>query len=241
MKYAIFSDIHGNLEAYQAVLDLLKKEENLKYYCVGDIVGYGADPSACIEITKSLNPTIVGGNHDWAAAGLTSTEYFNPYAQKAVLWTASVLTEEEKDWLRSLRLTYEERDMMLVHGTLMEPASFKYVFDLNTAYSMMSLMKTQVGFIGHSHTPAVFTLDKDKIQYATNPRFEVQEGKRYLVNVGSVGQPRDGDRRAAFCIWDKRAGVMEIRRVEYDIGKAQEKILGAGLPSILAERLGKGR
>jgi len=241
MKYAVFSDMHGNLEAYQAVLSALEREDIHKYYCVGDIVGYGADPSVCIDITKRLNPVIVCGNHDWAAAGLTSAENFNPYAKKAVLWTASVLTDEEKDNLRSLKLTYEDEDATLVHGTLMEPEDFGYVFDSETAYNMMNLMKTQVSFIGHSHSPVVFTLYKDKIEYTADPVFKVQEGRKYLVNVGSVGQPRDGDSRAAFCIWDRAARLIEIRRVEYDIGKAQKKILDAGLPGILAERLGEGR
>lgn len=241
MKYIIFSDMHGNIEAYQAVLDALKEEKDTRYFCVGDIVGYGADPRACIEITKRLNPIIVAGNHDWAAVEQTSIEYFNPYAKRAVLWTASMLNKKEKDYLRSLKLTYRDGDMTMVHGTLMQPELFGYVFDLGTAYEMMKLMTTRIGFIGHSHVPGIFSLKGENIEYTFGPKVGISKGKSYLVNVGSIGQPRDGDWRASFCIWDKDAAAIEIKRVRYDIKKAQEKILDAGLPEILAQRLGKGR
>ena len=244
MKYAIFSDIHGNLEAYQAVLGALRKEGELKYFCVGDIVGYGADPAACIKATKRLNPVIVCGNHDWAAVGLTSMEYFNDYAKKAALWTASVLGKEDKDYLSSLKLTYTDEEMTLVHGTLMRPGRFEYVFDFDTAYRMMELMATKIAFIGHSHVPGIFFMEGDNVEYNSGPKVKYSkdsQNKKCLVNVGSVGQPRDGDWRASYCVWDKDAGTLEIKRVEYDVAKARKKILDAGLPEILAERLRKGR
>lgn len=241
MKYAILSDIHSNLEAYKTVLDILNKEKKLKYFCVGDIVGYGADPAPCIEITKRLNPVTVCGNHDWAAVGLTSIEYFNDYAKRAILWSASALNEEDKDYLRSLKLTYADKDMTLVHGTLMQPERFKYVFDLDTAYRMMRLMTTRIAFIGHSHVPGIFSLEKEMIEYTGGPKVKISKDKKYLVNVGSVGQPRDGDWRASFSIWDRDAETIEIRRVKYDVDKAQKKILDAGLPEILAQRLSEGR
>ncbi len=245
MKYAIFSDIHSNLEAYEAVLSALKKEGDLKYFCVGDIVGYGADPAACIEITRRLDPVIVCGNHDWASVELMSMEYFNDYAKKAILWTASVLGQEDKDYLSSLKLTYTDKDMTLVHGTLMHPEHFEYVFDFDTAYRMMELMATKIAFIGHSHVPGVFFMEDNNLEYTNGPKIvcpkNKNKSKRCLVNVGSVGQPRDGDWRASFCICDCDTGTIEIRRVEYDVTKAQKKILDAGLPEILAERLRKGR
>lgn len=241
MKYAIFSDIHGNLEAYESVLKALKREKRLKYFCAGDIVSYGADPVACIKITRKLNPVIVGGNHDWASVGLTPIEYFNDYARKSVLWTASSLDEKGKDYLRSLPLIYIDNEITMVHGTLMRPEDFEYIFDLDTAYKMTNLMVTRIGFVGHSHVPGIFTLENGKIEYTKGPKVKIEKQKRYLVNVGSVGQPRDGDWRASFAIFDRDAGTIEIRRVEYDLPKAQKKILDAGLPEILAERLSEGR
>lgn len=241
MKYIIFSDMHGNLEAYQAVLDALSKEGECKYFCVGDIVGYGADPAPCIETTRGLNPVIVGGNHDWAAVGLTSVEYFNDYAKKAVLWAASALGKDDKDYLRSLKLTYVDRELTLVHGTLMHPEGFEYIFDLYTAFNMMKLMATKVAFVGHSHVPGIFVLEKENIEYTGGPEIKISKDKKYLVNVGSIGQPRDGDWRASFCIWDRAKEILKIKRVEYDIQRAQKKILKAGLPEILAHRLGEGR
>jgi len=241
MKYAIFSDMHGNLEAYKAVLSALEKEGKLKYFCLGDIVGYGADPKACIAMTKEIDPVLVCGNHDWAAVGLASTEYFNDYAKMAVLWTSSVLDEGDKEYLRSLKLTYLDKDMTLVHGTLMRPELFEYVFDIDTAYKMMSIMSTKMAFIGHSHVPGIFTLEGKNIEYTAVRKISISKDKKYLVNVGSVGQPRDGDWLASFCIWDRDARTIEIKRVEYDINKARQKIIDAGLPLFLAERLGEGR
>ena len=188
-----------------------------------------------------MNPALVCGNHDWAAVGLTSVEYFNDYAKKAVSWTTSNLNKQEKEYLKSLKPTYINDDMTLVHGTLMNPALFEYVFDLDTAYRMMGMMTTKVAFIGHSHVPGIFSKENSKIDYTAGPEIEISPNKSYLVNVGSVGQPRDGDWRAAFCIWDKDANTISIKRIEYDLATAQKKILDAGLPKILAQRLGEGR
>lgn len=241
MKYAIFSDMHANLEAYEAVLDALAGEGISRFFCVGDIVGYGADPAPCIALTRKLDPVIVCGNHDWAAAGLFSTEYFNASAKEAVLWTASMLSGADKDYLGSLKLTHADEELTLVHGTLMHPAEFDYVFDLYTAYKMFESMTTKAAFIGHSHAPGIFYTSAGSVEYTRMPEVEISADKRYLVNVGSVGQPRDGDWRASFCVWDKDRGVIEIRRIEYDVGKAKRKILDAGLPASLAERLSEGR
>lgn len=233
--------MHGNLEAYQSALGAMKNEGRLNYFCVGDIVGYGADPSACIDITRRLNPAIVCGNHDWAVAGLAPLEYFNDYARMAVLWTREALTEKDKEYLGSLKLVYMDKDLTMVHGTLSQPALFEYVFDFDTAYRMMARMETPVSFIGHSHSAGIFILDDGKLDFTRGPKIKVEKDKKYLVNVGSIGQPRDGDWRPAFCIWDKGAATIEIKRVEYDIKAAQRKILAVGLPKILADRLSEGR
>lgn len=241
MKYAIFSDIHGNLEAYQAVLNSLKGEGRVKYICVGDIVGYGADPEECIHITKRLGPIVIAGNHDWAAVNKTALDYFNDYAKKAVQWTSGEINADEKQYLKALELIYISKDMTVVHGTLMRPEMFEYAFDYATAHRMLKLMETSIAFIGHTHVPGIFSLNKDRVEYGSGPTVKISASKKYLVNVGSIGQPRDGDPRASYCIWDTNSGKIEIRRVDYDIEKTQKKIIDAGLPEFLAKRLSEGR
>jgi predicted phosphodiesterase len=241
MRYAILGDIHSNLEAYEAVLAELKDEKDLKYFSVGDIVGYGADPVAAIEITRSLGTTSVCGNHDWAAAGLIETSDFNPNAEAAILWTKDILGIGDIEYLKGLELVYENSDLTLVHGTLNRPEDFDYVLDTYIAYKMMMLAKTKVSFIGHSHIAGIFILEDDMPRYTVKQSITIEPDAKYLVNVGSVGQPRDGDWRAAYCIYDTGKKTLEIRRAEYDVKKAMNKILKAGLPKMLAYRLAEGR
>jgi len=241
MKYAIFSDIHGNLEAFEAVLMAIDKENPAAYFCVGDIVGYGANPVECIEKVQKLNPTIVCGNHDWAAVELTDVEYFNSVAKKAVLWTRDNLGDEDVEYLKSLKLTYTDTDITLVHGTLDYPEGFSYVLDGYAATKTMALMRTQVCFIGHSHVAGTFYDNKGITGYSESGKIEIRPGNKYLVNVGSVGQPRDGDPRASYCIYDNEKDTIEIKRISYDVAKAQQKILKAGLPRVLAARLDEGK
>lgn len=223
MRYCIFSDIHSNLEALEAVLDAIRKEKPDRYLCAGDIVGYAANPSECIKIVRDLNCPIVCGNHDRAVAGMLDYSDFNDAAQAAVEWTKAVLNEWEKDYLRELPLLHEEGQITMVHGSLDKPEAFKYVFDEEAAAKTIKLCRTRTCFIGHTHSP-----------------FECHLGTKLLVNVGSVGQPRDGDSRAAYCLYDSEKDTLRIKRVEYDIKKAGAKILAAGLPEILATRLDKG-
>lgn len=241
MRYAIFSDIHGNLEAFEAVLKAMAQERPDGYFCVGDIVGYGADPAECIKKVQELKPTIVAGNHDWAVVELTDVEYFNSFAKAAVLWTRENLSEEDLEYLKSLKLTYQDREITLVHGTLDYPEEFSYVLDGYAAAKTMALMRTQVCFIGHSHVAGIFYDNKGIVNYAADSKMEIRPGNKYLVNVGSVGQPRDGDPRASYCVYDDTEGVVEIKRVPYDVAGAQRHIMKEGLPRVLASRLSEGR
>lgn len=244
MRYAIFSDIHSNLEAYEEVLKAFLKEKVDGYYCGGDIVGYGADPSACIDKTRELNPYIVAGNHDWGAVGLTDIDNFTENAKNAILWTQDVLTGSDKEYLKNLELLYK-KDFIMVHGSLNKPEEFEYIFGLSEAYNTFLRMNEQnisLCFVGHSHVVGVFVEDREgNIGYNSWPEIKLEEQKRYIVNVGSVGQPRDIDPRAAYCIYDTEKKIIEIKRVRYDIEKAKAKIIKAGLPRILAERLSLGR
>ncbi|MDD5496318.1 MAG: metallophosphoesterase family protein [Candidatus Omnitrophica bacterium] len=241
MRYGLISDIHGNLEAFQASLEALSKLNIDKYLCIGDIVGYGADPKACIALVKSLEPVaLVSGNHEWGVLGLLDLEYFNEYAKEAILWTKVALDKGDSDYLLSFRLIYKDDGMTLVHGTLDHPEDFNYTLDINDAYISMKLMKTSLCFVGHSHVPGIFYSEGDGIKANAAPEVKIEEDRKYVVNIGSIGQPRDGDPRASYAVFDDEKKTVEIRRVAYDIKKAQEKILKAGLPGRLASRLSLG-
>jgi len=223
MRYADFSDIHSNLEAFEAVLEAIEKEKVDRYFCVGDIVGYAADPKECIKMIRKLNCVTVCGNHDWAVVDLIDYSYFNVYARASVDWTKLQLDDSEKNYLKDLPLKYEDEEITLVHGSLERPEEFDYIFEEFDASRTLDLCRTKICFVGHTHSPAEFASD---------------EGR--LINVGSVGQPRDGDPRAAYCIYDVEEKTVQVKRVEYNIGNAMNNILDTGLPEVLAYRLLEG-
>ena len=241
MRYGIFSDIHSNLEAYESVLGAMKGDGLDAYICGGDIVGYGADPSGCVELTRGLTDNVICGNHDCASVGLLDTQYFNLRAKEAVLWTAKNINDEERHYLTHLKMVHEGPDFSVVHGSLDEPYSFRYILDIESAVTNFDTMRKDLLFIGHTHSPAVFRKEGGEVTYSKTSHVDLKEGTSYIVNVGSVGQPRDGDPRASYAVLDEKAKTVEIKRVVYNIKKAQEKILKAGLPPILAERLGMGQ
>lgn len=241
MRYGLISDIHGNLEAFQMTLDALSKERIDEYLCIGDLVGYGADPQGCISLVKSLEPkALVAGNHEWGVLGLVGLEYFTETAKDALLWTKAVLSQDELRFLRSFRLIYEDEALTLVHGSLESPEKFNYIFNAGDAYFTARLQKTHLCFVGHTHRPGLFCYDDETITYIMGYEVKIDSDKKYIVNVGSIGQPRDGDPRASYAIYDDEKRTVEIRRVEYDIRISQDKILKAGLPMKLAYRLSLG-
>jgi len=240
MKFAIFGDIHANLEAFQSVIADSGEQGCTNYVCLGDIVGYAANPSECLEIVRAMNCPVVRGNHDEGAASTSLLEELNPLAQRALLWTRDQLNDDQRQWLRELRLVRQVRDFTVVHATLDSPGSWGYVTNRFDAMASYSYQVTQVGFYGHTHVPRVFEKD-DTVRGARGELVELQRGVKYFVNVGSVGQPRDGDWRASYAIYDVQTQTICIRRVEYDIQTAQKKILAAGLPPLLAERLSLGK
>lgn len=244
MRYGIFSDVHSNLEALEAVLEFYKKEKIQKFFCVGDIVGYGADPKECIRIIKDLSCIVVAGNHDWAVDDKLSLEYFNSYAKEAIVWTKDRLSLEEKSFLGSLNLVCQENDLTFVHSSLNSPSDFTYIEDEESAIRCFSLLETRICFVGHSHIPVVFILDKEKgLSYFSEHEFEfsLEGDKKYIVNVGSVGQPRDRDWRAGLCIYDTEKKIISFKRIEYDVVSSARKIIRQKLPSFLAQRLFLGR
>jgi predicted phosphodiesterase len=242
MRYGIFADVHSNLEALDAVVAAYKKESIDVYLCVGDVVGYGANPKECIEKVRSLAMVTVAGNHDWAAVNLFSAETFNPFAKTAILWTKQQLSDTDKDFLETLKLVYKNECLTLVHGTLDNPRDFDYMADGYIAEESFRRTETSVCFIGHSHIAGTFIKeDNDRISYRLDSSFGIKPEHKYIVNVGSVGQPRDANPKAAYCIFDTEKKEVQIRRVEYDTKSARRKIIDAGLPAFLGDRLLLGK
>lgn len=237
MRYAVFSDVHANLEAFEAVLGALKTLAIDKYLFVGDIVGYGADPRECVALLKQIGALSVAGNHDWAAARLLEPDDFTENAQEAVLWTWEHITDAEKTFLSGLPLVGEQGDICCVHGTLFHPEEFDYMTDGYKAMGTFDRLKQKICFVGHLHRPGIFVETEERVVFKPAQDLALQAGKRYIINVGSVGQPRDADQRACLCVYDDAASTVEFRRVAYDVASAQKKILAAGLPAYLAERL----
>ena len=240
MRIALFGDIHANLEALEAVLHDAEEQGCTDYVCMGDIVGYNADPSACLEIVRSHNWPVVKGNHDEDASGDHSLEIMNPIAATALEWTRQQLTEEQRTWLRNVRMVRQVEDFTVVHSTLDQPQSWNYVTNKFDAMSNFSYQFTNLCFHGHTHVPRVFIRD-NRVSEVDALSVVIEPGMKYFINTGSVGQPRDGDWRACYVIYDIPSSTVIFRRVEYDLATTQQKIRAAGLPEALAERLAEGR
>ncbi len=240
MRFAIFSDIHANLEALEAVCEDAKTEECTHFVCLGDIVGYNADPHECVDRIRAMDCPTVKGNHDEQASLFESSRDFNELAEHAIEWTRAALTKEDREWLRDLRLQRQVRDFTIVHATLDTPGQWGYVFNNLDAVTSFTYQHTTVCFFGHTHVPMAFMRD-DGVHRVKIDGLRIDTARKYFINVGSVGQSRDGDWRASYCIFDTENNSIKHRRVKYDLQTAQDKIIKAGLPRLLAERLALGR
>src|SRR5881392_3970046 len=240
MRVAIFSDVHANLEALEAVLTDAHKRKCTHFVCLGDVVGYNANPHECVERIREMDCPIVKGNHDEQASLSESSTDFNELAERAIECTRGNLTEQDKEWLRSLRLQQQVRGFTIVHATLDTPAEWGYVFNNLDAAASFTYQHTTVCFFGHTHVPMAFIRDEG-VQREKIDKLRIDPGNKYFINVGSVGQPRDGDWHAAYCIYHIDSAVVEQRRLKYDLKTTQKKIIDAGLPRLLAERLAIGR
>lgn len=242
MKYALLSDIHSNLEAFQAVIKDLECEKVDHVCFLGDIVGYGADPDQCIDLLLTLTARAVAGNHDWAAVGLTDTSYFNSVAKTAVDWTAKQISPSQRKFLTNLPLTCMPSGIQLAHATPHKPERWDYIFSLQEAIDGFAHCQQQICFIGHSHSPVTFMENREgTVSLLPDSSFSLRDECRYIINVGSVGQPRDGDPRAAYGIFDSEHLSFSLKRVAYPIEDTQKKIIAAGLPPSLASRLSAGK
>jgi diadenosine tetraphosphatase ApaH/serine/threonine PP2A family protein phosphatase len=240
VRYGIIADIHSNLEALDAVLSAMKERGVEAYLSVGDIVGYGADPAPCIDRIRALGTTVVAGNHDWAAAGRLSLDYFNDYAREAIYRTQEMLGADHLKYLADLPPTAQVGDVTLVHGTLCDPVSFDYLLTAYDAHLCFQAQESRLCLVGHSHVPMAFVLE-GTVNYCFDNTVKLTAAEKAIVNPGSVGQPRDENWQAAFAIYDTASSTVTLERVEYDIETATSKIIRAGLPEILAERLWLGK
>lgn len=238
MRYGIFSDIHSNLEALQAVIKAYQKEEIDKYFCLGDVVGYGANPNECVEIVSSLAAVTVAGNHDWAAVDLFPRKSFNQEADEAIIWTSCQLSGDSRNFLQTLNLVRSEDNIVLVHGSLNEPGNFNYLLNVNLCRATFELLQSNICFVGHTHVPVVFVRNGEgNIHFEDVQKIKIIPENKYVINVGSVGQPRDSVPEATYCIWDTEKREVEIKRIAYDVFLARQKIIDKGLPEFLGNRL----
>jgi predicted phosphodiesterase len=240
MRYAVIADIHANLEALEVVLADSKEQKCTHYCCVGDVVGYNANPKECLDIVRSMGMPVVKGNHDEYCSSEEDLEGFNPHAAEAVNWTRKQLSTEDRQWLRDLKYVRLVASFSMVHATLDGPQRWGYVFDKLAAAASFTYQNTAVCFFGHTHVPVAFVRDS-VVRGGTYSKFKTEPGKKYFVNVGAVGQPRDGNPKCGYVIYDLNEGTIELRRLDYDIEKAQKKIMAAGLPQRLADRLTLGK
>jgi len=243
VRLALISDIHGNLEAFEAVVADARQKGVDGFACLGDIVGYGADPVACLERVKDLDPVaIIQGNHDAYAADDRDLASFNPLATQATLWTREQLSPQQRLWLGNLPLEkHLESVVCLVHATPEDPESWAYVRFQDEGTQAIEAQDTRLCFYGHTHIPMAFQLRQGRVDQHDDGAYDLSVGERWLINVGSVGQPRDGDWRAAWSLLDLEAQRLDLIREEYDLALCQQKIITAGLPPRLAERLELGR
>lgn len=244
MRYAIIADIHGNLAAFQAVLHDIDGRGGVgRIWCLGDVVGYGPDPCECIELLRRHDHVCVAGNHDWAALGKADLEDFNPEAAAASVWTMEHLCSEELGYLGNLPLSLTEGDFTLVHGSPREPV-WEYLLTIYSARISFDYFQTKYCLVGHSHVPLVFELSADGMdcllrEVSPDTTFKL-EGNRLIINPGGVGQPRNGDPRASYALYDSEQGVISYYRVSYDIATTQQRMREKSLPQRLITRLSYG-
>jgi diadenosine tetraphosphatase ApaH/serine/threonine PP2A family protein phosphatase len=213
-----------------------------RFVCLGDVVGYGADPVSCLEAVRRRCTGAVAGNHEHGSVGLLDLDWFNPAARAAVAWTAARLSEEERAYLAKLPLTLTLHGARLVHASPRSPEAWEYLVTPRDGFGAFDFFPGRLCVVGHSHRPAVWVQGDDGDRFVPGPRaISLDRDHRFIVNVGSVGQPRDGDPRAAYAVWDLEASSVTIHRVAYDTATAQAKIYRSGLPRILGERLAYGR
>ncbi|MFC1979108.1 metallophosphoesterase family protein [Chloroflexota bacterium] len=244
MLYAILGDIHSNLEAFRAVLkDLADKDGFDQIWCLGDVVGYGPDPCACIELLRRHAHICVAGNHDWASIERADISEFNLVAAYACLWTSKQLDSDDVDYLGNLPEVVSQGDFTIVHGSPRQPL-WEYVLSASVANQNIDYFDTKYCLVGHSHVPLVYTYDEalhecKSIDISDGYSFKFAE-QRLIINPGGVGQPRDGNPKASYMLYNSDAGTLSHHRIDYNFSKTQAKMTKHNLPDLLIERLAYG-
>lgn len=241
MRSALISDVHGNLEALQAVLTDIASQKVDAVHCLGDVVGYGADPRACLRLVMQSCDVRIMGNHEAAVLGLESTDQYLDDARMASEWTRRQLDDDDLAELGKFELQRSLDDCFLVHASPYRPQQWRYVLGLTEAVLALESLSGPMGFNGHSHIPTIVSLDPaGRPRFKAGHDFEPNRDVKYLVNVGSVGQPRDNDPRACYVVFDHDEYVISYRRVSYNVDAAQRKMAAAKLPEFLINRLAAG-
>ena len=242
MLYGICSDIHSNATAFKAVLESMRDNGVERKVCLGDIVGYGVDTDECVDLVRENMDFCLIGNHDCVAVKYESSAGFNPYAKQAIEWTQKHLSKESVAYIRSLPYIFEENDICFVHASPLSPADWVYVTDLEDALNAFDHFTERYCFVGHTHSPVIIASRPLAIPKILDEyEYVIANTERLLVNVGSVGQPRDRDPRACWCLLDTETKCVRLIRVEYDIRETQNRMKKAGMPSFLIDRLSVGR
>ena len=241
MKLAVVSDVHANLEAFRAILDLVRAEGADRVVCLGDLVGYGPEPNECVELASRSVDWCLLGNHDAMAVGQSMPLYINSHARSAMEWTRSVLSDESRAYLRAMPFYRREEGCFFVHSSPRAPADWSYVTSLEEAMEAFDYFSERVCFLAHTHRP-MFALREPAgvFRRAEGDSLVLAEGQRLIVNAGSVGQPRDNDPRAAAVLFDAEKPSFRVVRAEYDVAAVQEKMRRHGLSDFLAARLSRG-
>lgn len=244
MRYAVISDIHSNLDALDAFLKKADAIGVVDIVCLGDIVGYNANPNECCAILRERNARCIMGNHDCRAVGLEDTFGFNRYAEEAVLWTARELSEANRNFLKNLpRNLIIENKFLAIHGWVND--TDRYIVGNSAARENFQLLKefsplVRLCFFGHTHVPVVYVEGGEQVEVRDDNPMTLSDKESFLINPGSIGQPRDSDPRASFLVYDSKKSTVQFYHVDYDIKTAAEKVIAAGLPKRLAERLRLG-
>jgi predicted phosphodiesterase len=244
MKIALISDIHANVEALEAVLADIRIQKADEILCLGDIVGYGANPNECIDLVKKNCSFTLLGNHDAAAIGQLSTQHFNIHAKIAIEWTSENLRKGSYDFLKTLPMKETKLSHTIVHATPYEPNMWYYITSLEEAAFNFQFFETAFCFVGHTHIPIIIVLEQEKEVYVHQGDaldFGSLPNVRFLINVGSVGQPRDRNSMSCYGIIDSDAKTFTYRRIQYDVQKAQAKMRKIKMPEFLITRLEEGR
>jgi len=242
MRYLVFSDVHGNIEALERVLEEAEALRPDMIVSLGDIVGYGASPNECVGLVQECAHIRIGGNHDVAAAGLIGTDTFNSVAQKAMQWTARTINPVCREYLGEYDTVRRHGVCIFAHASPVSPMEWAYIYTVSQASAIFAKISERFIFIGHTHVPGIIEHSGVKgVRVISGTFCAVEPESRYLINVGSIGQPRDGIAAASLGLLDEKKGTITIRRVPYDIRSAQEKIRTVGLPEALATRLGTAR